>query len=32
MLEIDLEHNEFITDHTFDVNDDKKKKNLKKDE
>jgi len=32
MLEIDLEHNEFIADHTFDVNDVKKTKNLKKDE
>ena len=28
ILEIDLEHNEFITDHTFDVNDDKKAANL----
>ena len=31
LLEIELEHNEFITDHTFDVNDDKIQKNLKAD-
>ena len=29
LLEIELEHNEFIADHTFDVNDDKIHKNPK---
>lgn len=31
LLEVDLEHNEFVTDHTFDVNDEKLQKNVPKD-